>query len=233
MAFYECLSDSCERQLWSKLPAIVFVAIIIVFSLPIPLPRFLSNFFAIIKSPFLPTLTLDEAEELQRQFNETNTSPSQSENRTVQKVIEKAPKWRTGLFWFLAFIEVGGWLVVAILKTIHATRLSTSDIRLYLPFLAAATWVYALVRVIHTPPLTPPFDLFILTIFHLLGRVLTLGGQLYTNQTIGTKLPSKNILVAEGVDLGIITIFLTLIMFLPLNVPSADVDPAKIVSLIV
>ena len=214
------LSNPCVWELFAQLPAVVFVALVAVSSLPLPLPRFLAR----IRAPFLPTLTLAEAEEFERHAAVEPEPPP-------HPVVDSAPRWRTALFASLTLLELVAWLflgvVHAIVRAISATHASLFT---SLPFLTALTWLYALFRVLHRPPVTPPFDLFILYILHLLGGVVILGAQLYISATSATPLPPNAVLAAEGVHLGLVLALLALITTLPLNLPSAHVDFDKIVS---
>lgn len=223
------LTNPCVRELWSTLPSIAFVALILLFSLPLPLPRLASKVLVRIRAPFLPTLTVSEAEELERQFVlEDSTEPPHSEQLLTHPA---APKWSTVLFAVLAFVELAAWLALGIVHTAHVIRHANSfDLLTWIPFLVSFTWVYAFIRLLHRPPVTPPYDLFVLFILHLTGSVLTLGGQLYSSRTLGTPLPPPLTLTAESVHLGILVILLSLIVALPLNVPAKPLDTQTPVS---
>lgn len=227
------LTNPCVRELWSTLPAITFVALLILFSLPVPLPRLVSKVFARIRAPFLPTLTVSEAEELERQFAVEDSSEARPFELPPLTTVT-APRWRTALFAVLTFVEVGAWLALGIMKAIHAIRhmptTRSFDLFPFIPLLVWITWVYAFARILHRPPMTPPYDLFILFILHLAGGVITLGAQLYSSRAFGSPLPSDKVLAAEAVHLGILTTLLTLIVSLPLNIPSAPVNKETPVS---
>jgi hypothetical protein len=220
------LTNPCVRELWSTLPAIVFVALVIVSSLPVPIPRLVSKVLARIRAPFLPTLTVSEAQELEHQFaveDASETTPSEQLSTHVA-----APRWRTTLFAALALIELTAWLALGITNAIHAIRHAPAtplvDFLQWIPLLISITWAYAFARLLHRPPITPPYDLFILFIFHLVGGVVTLGGQLYASRTLGTPLPSDKVIAVESVHLGILVTLLALIVSLPLNVQVKPVD---------
>lgn len=59
---------------------------------------------------------------------------------------------------------------------------------------------------------------------------MILGGQLYGSGASETPLPSRRVLVAESIHLGIVIILLTLVMSLPLNVRSEQIEKDVIVS---
>ena len=59
---------------------------------------------------------------------------------------------------------------------------------------------------------------------------MILGGQLYGSGASETLLPSRRVLVAESIHLGIVIILLTLVMSLPLNVRSEQIEKDVIVS---
>lgn len=223
------LTNPCVRELWSTLPAITFVALILVFLLPIPLPRLVSKVLARIRAPFLPSLTVSEAEELERQFALEDSSETPRFEHPATNAV--APQWRTALFTVLIFIELAAWLVLGVVHVVHATRhASAGDFLQWIPLLISITWAYAFVRLLHRPPVTPPYDIFVLFILHLAGSVLTLGGQLYSSRTLGSPLPSRRVIAAESVHLGILVILLTLIVSLPLNVTTKPLDTKTPVS---
>jgi hypothetical protein len=138
------------------------------------------------------------------------------------------------LFAVLTFVELGAWFVVGIMKAIHAVRhiptTHSFDLLPFIPLLVWITWVYAFARILHRPPVTPPYDLFMLFILHLTGGVLTLGGQLYSARTLGSPIPSEKVLTAESVHIGILIALLSLIVSLPLNIPRAPLETEKPVS---
>lgn len=190
-----------------------------------------------ILAPFLPTLTLAEAEELERQHShyvlvsdegsgpELRTVNSQNDARGVTE------DWRTALFAGLALIGMTNRAVEGVFNLVYVTR-SSACVRRFsaLCFLTAATWAYALFRVLNKTPKTPPYDLFILGILHLIHGVLTLGEQWYLSLTLGSLRSSLRFLAPEAVNIGITIMFLAIIMSLPLNLPSSDVDRTKSVS---
>lgn len=226
------LTNPCLRELWSTLPAISFLALLIAFSLPIPLPRPVAKFFAVIRAPFLPTLTVSEAQELEHQFALEDSGEARRSEQLPSS--NTAPRWRSALFVFLALVEFVAWLVVGVVSAIRAIRNVPASRSFhflpYIPLLVSFTWAFALARLLHRPPKTPPYDLFILFILHLAGGVLNLAGQLYTARTSGTPFPSDRVIAAESVHLGILVVLLVLIVSLPLNEPIEPVDEVTVVS---
>ncbi|KAF8492140.1 hypothetical protein JB92DRAFT_3004345 [Gautieria morchelliformis] len=67
--------------------------------------------------------------------------------------------------------EFIAWLVIGTKNAVQGA-LGPSFIFLCIPFLASFTWGYALIRSVHRPPATAPFDLFILFILYLCGGTL-------------------------------------------------------------
>jgi hypothetical protein len=239
MRLLVCRPDSsfgpCVRELSSSLPAIVFVAFIVFFTLPIPWPGFVKSLFFKIRAPFLPTLTLSEAEELEKDFavedarGQDNTNPAPAASPLASEAEQvKAPRWRTVILACASAIEFVAWLAIGILNALSIAHNAPVDRPFsflpWTPFALAFTWLYVLVRVVHRPLVTPPFDVFILTILHLAGAGFILADQLYMFGTFGTPLPSRQELIAEGVHTGILVLMITLIMAMPLNIRRVPVD---------
>lgn len=76
---------------------------------------------------------------------------------------------------------------------------------------------------------TPPYTLFILFIFRLVGDTLVFGGTIFDYHVLD--LPPRNALLIqiEGLNLTATIISLGIILSMPLNIPPSRVDPAEIV----
>ncbi|KAF8518374.1 hypothetical protein BU17DRAFT_90966 [Hysterangium stoloniferum] len=235
-----CRPDStfgpCVRELCSSLPPIALVALIILFTLPVPWPGFVKRLFSKIRAPFLPTLTLLESEELEKHFaaedaqgHDYTASSTAAASQPADKAEQvKSPLWRTIILAVASAIELVAWLAIGTLNLVkivhHAPANRPFSFLPWTPFALAFTWLYTLGRIVHRPPVTPPYDVFILTIFHLLGGGFAFADQLYMYGTFGTPLPGRPELIAEGVHMGILVLMVTLIMAMPLNVRRAPVD---------
>ncbi|KAF8580919.1 multidrug resistance-associated ABC transporter [Ramaria rubella] len=228
------ITDPRARELWATLPPIALVALLVLVALPVPLPCLVSKAFAYVRDPFLPKLTLAEAGELERRFAiEDAVRIPQSEEDVAPKADKKTPtRWRTVSFVSLALVETVAWLAVGVLNVIPATRQALIARSLVLlpwtPFLVSLTWVYAFIRALHRPPITAPFDLFTLFSLHLIGGALSLGSQLYISGATDSTLPSGGVLLAESVNLVILSALWILVVTLPLNIPGPLVDLNKI-----
>ena len=77
--------------------------------------------------------------------------------------------------------------------------------------IVAATWLYATVRPVMRPPITVPWDLFVLYCAHLIGAVLNLGGIIFDHDVYSTPLPSPVALTARILHLAAVVFLLAIV----------------------
>jgi hypothetical protein len=99
-----------------------------------------------------------------------------------------------------------------------------------LPFLIASSWIYAAIRPITHPTPTPPYDLFTLYLILLATSLLQIGGFIFDYGVFDIPLPPTIILSAQVGNLIAILILLSIIVRMPLAIPSNNVDRHEIVS---
>lgn len=165
-------------------------------------------------------LTLNEAEALN----------AASENAADAQIVPdaKPPVWRTLILCGIALLQSMAWLALAsyhlITEPFHAS--------LVLPYVLALPWLYAALRPLLKPLSTPPYDLFVLLLVHLFMGILMLGGALYTHYVLEGPLASPFVLASLSVNIGAVLISLSVVINIPMGVPSSRVKEANIVSLI-
>ncbi|GJJ07978.1 hypothetical protein Clacol_002185 [Clathrus columnatus] len=211
--------DQLEELLFS-LSAASLVAIWIIVSLPIPWPKFIRKLFVFLVAPFLPTLTTREAEELDVRFAQQDASHNRRAPIEPIELNISPPYWRTAFLIVLSCVELTGWLAVAIYNLIQFNQQNNSAPFSFLPwtsYLIAFAWVYVLARILHTPPVTPPYDLFILFSIYFFQGVYHLGYAFFFYSTKEIPLPSNLELLAQGVNVGILLCLLLVVFSLPLN----------------
>lgn len=131
-------------------------------------------------------------------------------------VESKVPLWRTIVFVFIGLLECFAWLGDGsfLLITGHPLREAIQR------FLVGATWIYTAARPILRPTATPPFDMLMLYMLHIGGGILQLGGYLFQHNTSGAPLPSTLVLVGLSLNLAALVGLVTVIMGMPLALPS-------------
>lgn len=203
--------DPCIRESWASLLPAAIVFLLGISSLPISIPPPLKNVLGI--NAFQSFLTLHEAEALD--------AASAVHTETEISVTAKPPLWRTVVLSTLSLLQSLAWLALASYRLItHPFHL-----RALLPFALALPWVYATLRPLLRPPTTPPYDLFVLFVAHLVMGALMLGGVLYTEA-------EASVLVLAGLSANIMAVLvcLAVVVNIPMDVPSSSVKTEDIVS---
>jgi hypothetical protein len=185
-----------------------------------PLPRAVRKLVDAAKSPFERYMSVHEAEAL-------SLSDEKSSGAADLRVDNNVPLWRTLLFVFVGLLACLAWLADGSFILATTTNQHWEAVQ---RFLLALTWLYATIRPIARPTATPPYDLFSLYLLHIAGGVLQLGGYLFEHNAAGTPLPSTVVLVGLSVNLAALVGLVTVIMGMPLALPSHLVNKEDIVS---
>ena len=217
--------DPCVRASWTALFPAIFVLVIMVFSIPIPIPPFVRNLFAFIKTPFEPFLTLQEAEGSE---NDAGARTESGEN-TAGATKLHFQFWRTLVFAGVGLAQSLAWVAYGSFRLIEA-RPTASAYLLSLPFLLAFAWLYSVCRSVFRPSLTPQYDVFSLYCFLLIGAVIQLGSVIYDHDVVGAAWPPIWVLAALTANLGAVTAVLTVLLGMPVAIPSERIDKEEIVS---
>ncbi len=224
------LDLACARSFWGALVPAAFVFLLSVAA--IPLPTWLSNLMRPIKGPLTPSLTLQEAEALDAaaiaQEKAGVGEAGQGEADAVAEQVESRHFWKSLLLSWFALIETLAWLGIASFTIIQDERVS---VHVASRFVLGLTWLFATVRPIVRPKLTPPYDLFILYIINIAFELVSLGAFAYNRHAYGTPLPPPLILTAHILNLCVLSTLITIVLSMPLSIPSRRVEKAKIVSL--
>ncbi|KAJ7104581.1 hypothetical protein C8R43DRAFT_1047311 [Mycena crocata] len=212
------LNDSCVRGSWAALaPTALVVAICLSFVQP-PLPKSVRRLVDAVKKPFAQYLPLHEAEGL------TLADEKSIPEAAAPGVDNTVPLWRTLVFVFIGLLECLAWLADGSFLLITGQPKWEAIQR----FLVASTWLYSTTRPILRPTATPPFDLFTLYIVHIIGGILQLGGHLFQHNAYGVPLPGTLVLVGLSVNLVALVALVTVIMGMPLALPSHSVKKEDI-----
>lgn len=216
----------CARSFWGALVPAAFVFLLSVFF--IPLPTWLSNLMRPIRGHFTPFLTLQEAEALESAaIAESKVALGGGEPETGEK-FGLGRFWKSLLLSWFALIETVGWLGIASFMTLQD---GWDPVYVASPFVLACTWLFATVRPLVRPKLTPPYDLFTLYLIYTAFELISLGAFAYNYHAHGTPLPPPLILTAHILNLCVLLILDTIVLSMPLAIPSSRVEKAKIVSL--
>lgn len=213
-------ANSCVRTSWNALLPAVFVFVLCSRSL---VPKSFRKTLKPLTSIFTNYLTLSEAEALdaisEKVPRDDDAPQVQAENLV--------PLWRTVVLSFIAMLEVLSWLAIAcftlVAKPDHIWDGITS-------ILIAATWLYASCRPIVNPTPTPPYDLFILYIMHLAMGILRLGGHIHAKDVYDLPLPATSVMIGLVFNLIALVILLSVVVSMPMGIPSNRVKKSDIVS---
>ena len=221
------LDLSCARSFWGALVPAAFIFLLSVVA--IPLPTWLSNLMRPIKGPLSPFLTLQEAEALDAAATtEPKAALGQSDADAVAEHVESRHFWKSLLLSWFALIETLVWLGIASFTIIQD---DSGPVYVASPFVLALTWLFATVRSIVRPKLTPPYDLFTLYLIHTVFELVSLGAFVYSHRVYGTPFPPSLILTAHILNLCVLFILVAIVLSMPLSIPSRRVEKSKIVSL--
>ncbi|KAI0705448.1 multidrug resistance-associated ABC transporter [Earliella scabrosa] len=204
------LSDACVRGFWAAIIPTAFVAVVLLTSIP-PVRALLT----VAKGPFSNFLPLHEAEAL-------ITGEEDIEEGEEGPVV---PLWRTLVLSSVSLVETLLWLCVGCYSLIVDPENIWFGVR---DFLVAATWFYATLRPILWPTATAPFDLFSLYSLHLTLAIVTFIGHIYDRYVFGIPMPTSLRLAVYIVNLLAISGLFTLVMNMPLAIPSRRVKKDEI-----
>jgi hypothetical protein len=225
------LDLACARSFWGALVPAAFVFLL--FVVTIPLPTWLSNHMRPTKGLLTPFLTLQEAEAFDAAVIAESKATAlgeagQGESETVTEQVEPGRFWKSLLLSWFALIETLVWLGVASFAIIQD---ESDPVYVASPFVLALTWLFATVRPIVRPKLTPPYDLFTLYLIYTVFELVSLGAFAYNHHAHGIPLPPSLTLVAHILNLCVLFILVTIVLSMPLAIPSRGIEKAKIVSL--
>ncbi|KIY74057.1 hypothetical protein CYLTODRAFT_385456 [Cylindrobasidium torrendii FP15055 ss-10] len=200
--------DACVRGTWAALLPAVWVGIFLLYALPIRAPALIRRF---VVSPFKTFLPLHEAEAL--------LVDEEDDHATLQ-VPQKPPLWRTVLFALFGLGEALCWIAYGSYRVVESQGNAWSVAR---PFVIATTWLYTVIKPITRPSPTPPYDVFILYVAHFVTGIIMVGGMLY--DIVINEQPRPSSLIEAGLYANLVTVVLALsvILGMPLDVPSSRV----------
>ncbi len=183
-----------------------------------------------IKEPLTPFLTLQEAEALDATAGAESKAAlgeaGQGETDAVAEHVESRHFWKTLLLSWFALIETLVWLGIASFTIIQDER---DPVYVASSFVLALTWLFAAVRPIVRPKLTPPYDLFTLYLIYTAFELVSLGTFAYNHRAYGTPLPPSLTLIVHILNLCVLFILVAIVLSMPLSIPSHRVEKTKIV----
>lgn len=217
--------NACIRASWSAfLPAALVFALCLS---AIPIPRLFRPVLELLRSPFKSYITLHEAEAIDITAVVGETGLDNDDAVDLVGVPKQVPVWRTVVFVFVGITQAFCWVANG------AYGFYSDQESIWnggLSFFVAAAWMYTVLRPIARPTATPPFDMFALYLALFLAAVLQLGGVIFDHSVLGVPLPSTLTLVALTMNLVVIFVLLTVVLSMPLAIPSSRVDKKDIVS---
>jgi hypothetical protein len=153
----------------------------------------------------------------------------QGEPPSVVEVPSKPPLWKTFTLSSIGISEAIFWLAVSSYRIIVSENGKEIQVWSALsPFLIATTWLYASIRPVVRPPATPPYDLFILYLMHLVGAIISFVAIVYDHRISGIPFPGALTLLALAANFIAISTCLVIALGMPLSIPPLNVDKGKI-----
>lgn len=202
--------DACVRNLWSAVVPFAFVGLALL-SFTHPARVLLRA----ASKPFTNFLPLHEAEAL------IFGDDSAGEEEEIA-----APLWRTLVLSAVSLVECLLWVGVACYSLIDNPQDIWNGIG---DILIASTWFYATLRLVIKPTATVPYDLLVLFGLHFVLGIVTFFGHLYDNYVYALPMPHWALVATEVVNLFVIAGVLTIVVNMPLGIPSKQVKKEAIV----
>lgn len=203
-------AGACLRNLWSAVIPFAFVVLALL-SITSPVRVLLRA----ASKPFSNFLPLHEAEAL------ISGDDSAGEEEEIA-----APLWRTLVLSTVSLIECLLWVGVACYSLIVNPQDVLNGVG---DLLVAMTWLYAALRLVVKPTATVPYDLLVLFGLHLVLGTVTFFGHLYDNYVFAWPMPHGALVVTEVVNLLATAGVFTVVVNMPLGIPSKQVNRATIV----
>lgn len=200
----------CLRNLWSAVVPFAFVGLALLSFTP-PARVLLRA----ASKPFTNFLPLHEAEAL--------ISGDDSAGEDEETV---PPPWRTLVLSTVSLIECLLWVGVACYSLIVNPQNAVNGVE---DLFIATTWLYAALRLVFKPTATVPYDLLVLFGLHFVLGIVTFFGHLYDNYVYALPMPHSTLVVTEVVNLFAIAGVLTVVVNMPLGIPSKQVKKDTIV----
>lgn len=207
----DTLSDACVRGFWSAVIPTVFLSLVLLTTIP-PVHAFLR----VAQKPLQDFLSLQEAEAL-----------IVGEEHLEEEEDAKVPLWRTLVLSSVSLAETLLWLGVGCYSLIVNPEDIWSGVR---DFLISVTWFYATLRPIVWPTPTAPADLLSLFSVHLIFGLVTFLGHIYDRYVYEIPLPTPLRSTVYIINLLAVSVLLTLVLNMPLGIPSNRVNKEEIVS---
>lgn len=205
-----------------------FVFLLCFFSLPFPRPT--QKLFGIIKAPFKQYLTLHEAEALDLDSAAGDKVTGDEDVGVARvEVPDAVPLWRAVVFALLGLLETLCWMSYGSFRLINDPEDIWAGSQ---AFLIAIVWLYTVLRPITRPAATSPFDLFAIYCVQLMAGILQLGGVLFDHHVAGAPFPPKIVILALSANLVTLVALLTVVLNMPLAIPSNRVKKEDIVSMV-
>jgi hypothetical protein len=221
--------DPCVRASWSTFIPATFVFVLCLSSLPAPAQA--RKVIDLIKWPFQPYLTLNEAEALDSSAAQGDFAGDDDDDASVNDdaLVVTVPLWRTLALTWIALAEALIWLGIGSFRCLDSPFNIWNVIR---PILISCTWLYAAMRPVFTSLVTPPKDLFMLYLLQFTAAILLFGGMLFDHNAVGMPLPHFLVVFALTANLVAVGALLAVILNIPLAIPSKRIRKEDIVSVI-
>ena len=213
--------NSCIRASWSSLIPATLVFALYLWSLP--LPNAVRKITKVVKTPFTPFLTLEEAEAL----DSSADIGAELKAPRREQVVNAAVVWRTGSLVFVGLAEALSWLSFASYNLINDSGTAWMKT---LPFFVAFTWIYTVTYPLFRPVVTVPLRLFYVYFLLLCSASFQLGSIIYDYTVLDVPLPSPFLLTALLLNLAAVLGLLAVVLAVPFAIPGREASKEDVVS---
>ncbi|KIJ51976.1 hypothetical protein M422DRAFT_202944 [Sphaerobolus stellatus SS14] len=216
-------ADDCVRSYSQALPPFLVALALLLYRIPLPLPKSIQRRIKWLKSFFEDFLPLSEAET----HVETEIG-----NGIQETTLQKPLLWRGGLFTTLALFEVLSWFAIAGYRysisllnwlssnyTPIALHNSAFDYTIITSIMNAVSWLPAVIFPMVRPTATVPFGLLILYLGQLGGAIYRVGSVWY-DAALGENGRPVAQVVLMSCHLVVVLALVLVIMTMPLHVPT-------------
>jgi hypothetical protein len=220
--------DACVRAVWAvAVPCSITLALVLSAVLRgLPYPLAFREQWRKFKAPFTELVTLEEAEIILASQNDASSNAEEQERWTPAS--HKPPVLKNTLISLVSWVQASCWIALGIRALVIGPFNGTQFGYLGWVFMAVP-WLYSAIRPIFRPFATVPYDIFALLFSQIFCTTLGFGGLWYEHGVFDKPLPGWEVMAIWGLNVAATFVSFTVVLLMPIALPSKGVDPAMIV----